>query len=160
MCSIQTMYDFQFCRFHSLNQSTFSFNCNNLQDLLHPLVDLGEETSNDLEPTKTNETRKQSIQRCMLSLKHACGCTDTQCQQLSCSKMKGVIAHTKLCKRKATRGCVVCRQLIALCCYHSNNCTEAKCLIPFCPNVKHKLTQQQLDQRYGEQFFSSFLYRI
>lgn len=100
--------------------------------------------------TKTNpqEARKQSIQRCIQSLVHACQCRDANCRLPSCQKMKRVVQHTKNCKRKTHGGCPICKQLIALCCYHAKHCQEAKCLVPFCPNIKQKLKQQQLQQRY------------
>jgi hypothetical protein len=96
------------------------------------------------------EARKQSIQRCIQSLVHACQCRDVDCRLPSCQKMKRVVSHTKLCKRKTNGGCPICKQLIALCCYHAKHCQEAKCLVPFCPNIRHKLKKQQLQQRYVE----------
>lgn len=110
-------------------------------------LDLDEESPNDLKQTNPQEARKQSIQRCIQSLVHACRCQEQQCRQPSCLKMKRVVAHTKICKRKTNGGCPICKQLIALCCYHAKHCNEAKCLVPFCPNIKHKLKQQQLAQR-------------
>lgn len=71
--------------------------------------------------------------------------------------MKRVVQHAKSCKRKSnqqggpaaqtTPGCPICKQLIALCCYHAKHCTENKCPVPYCINIKHKLRQQQLQQR-------------
>jgi E1A/CREB-binding protein len=67
--------------------------------------------------------------------------------------MKRVVQHAKSCKRKSNQaggqapGCPICKQLIALCCYHAKHCTEAKCPVPYCINIKHKLKQQQLQQR-------------
>ncbi|XP_044749866.1 CREB-binding protein isoform X2 [Coccinella septempunctata] len=94
-----------------------------------------------------NEARKLSIQRCIHSLVHACQCRDANCRLTSCLKMKRVVTHTKMCKRKTNGGCPICKQLIALCCYHAKHCTETKCPVPFCSNIKHKLKQQQLQQR-------------
>ena len=70
--------------------------------------------------------------------------------------MKRVVQHAKSCKRKSNQqggaqpqapGCPICKQLIALCCYHAKHCTEGKCPVPYCINIKHKLKQQQLQQR-------------
>ena len=99
--------------------------------------------------SKTNpqESRRLSIQRCIQSLVHACQCRDANCRLPSCQKMKRVVAHTKTCKRKTTGGCAICKQLIALCCYHAKHCQEGKCPVPFCPNIKQKLRQQQLQTR-------------
>lgn len=102
----------------------------------------------DLKQANPQEARKQSIQRCIQSLVHACQCRDANCRLPSCQKMKRVVQHTKNCKRKTNGGCPICKQLIALCCYHAKHCQEQKCPVPFCPNIKHKLKQQQLQQKY------------
>lgn len=74
--------------------------------------------------------------------------------------MKRVVQHAKSCKRKTNQsgpgmasqgggatGCPICKQLIALCCYHAKHCNEQKCPVPYCLNIKHKLRQQQLQQK-------------
>lgn len=101
----------------------------------------------DTKQANPQEARKLSIQRCIQSLVHACQCRDANCRLPSCQKMKRVVTHTKICKRKTNGGCPICKQLIALCCYHAKHCQETKCLVPFCSNIKHKLKQQQLQQR-------------
>uniref|UniRef100_A0A8C2I6Z6 histone acetyltransferase n=1 Tax=Cyprinus carpio TaxID=7962 RepID=A0A8C2I6Z6_CYPCA len=93
------------------------------------------------------ESRRLSIQRCIQSLVHACQCRNANCSLPSCQKMKRVIQHTKGCKRKTNGGCPICKQLIALCCYHAKHCQENKCPVPFCLNIKQKLRQQQLQHR-------------
>lgn len=111
-------------------------------------LDLDDGSSpSDMKQANPQEARKQSIQRCIQSLVHACQCRDANCRLPSCQKMKRVVQHTKNCKRKTNGGCPICKQLIALCCYHAKHCQEVKCLVPFCPNIKHKLKQQQLQQR-------------
>lgn len=101
----------------------------------------------DTKQANPQEARKLSIQRCIQSLVHACQCRDANCRLPSCQKMKRVVTHTRNCKRKTNGGCSICKQLIALCCYHAKHCQEIKCLVPFCSNIKHKLKQQQLQQR-------------
>ncbi|XP_044255376.1 CREB-binding protein-like isoform X6 [Tribolium madens] len=101
----------------------------------------------DQKQANPQEARKLSIQRCIHSLVHACQCRDANCRLTSCQKMKRVVTHTKVCKRKTNGGCPICKQLIALCCYHAKHCQETKCPVPFCSNIKHKLKQQQLQQR-------------
>ncbi|KAK7096825.1 hypothetical protein V1264_003883 [Littorina saxatilis] len=93
------------------------------------------------------EQRRQSIQRAIQSLMHACQCKDANCRLHSCQKMKRVVAHTKSCRRKTNGGCPICKQLIALCCYHAKHCNENKCLVPFCQQLKQKLRQRRLQQR-------------
>lgn len=110
--------------------------------------DLDDGTSpGDTKQANPQEARKLSIQRCIQSLVHACQCRDANCRLPSCQKMKRVVTHTKVCKRKTNGGCSICKQLIALCCYHAKHCQETKCPVPFCSNIKHKLKQQQLQQR-------------
>lgn len=109
-------------------------------------LDDGSSTT-DQKQTNPQESRRLSIQRCIQSLVHACQCRDANCRLPSCQKMKRVVQHAKSCKRKTNGGCPICKQLIALCCYHAKHCQEAKCPVPFCLNIKHKLRQQQLQQR-------------
>ncbi|KAG5682698.1 hypothetical protein PVAND_012032 [Polypedilum vanderplanki] len=126
----------------------------------HKMERLGFDLDDGSSPTdgrpqsNPQEARKQSIQRCIQSLVHACQCRDANCRLPSCQKMKRVVTHTKNCKRKTHGGCPICKQLIALCCYHAKHCKENKCLVPFCPNIKQKLRQQSLAQRLQEQQFN------
>ena len=111
--------------------------------------------------TSPGESRRLSIQRCIQSLVHACQCRDANCRLPSCHKMKRVVTHAKTCKRKGgavpgtsgsgAPGCPICKQLIALCCYHAKHCNEAKCTVPYCVNIKQKLKQQQMQQRFQQQ---------
>jgi len=118
----------------------------------------GDSTGSGSSNTSPGESRRLSIQRCIQSLVHACQCRDANCRLPSCHKMKRVVQHAKSCKRKSnqqggpqsaqtTPGCPICKQLIALCCYHAKHCQENKCPVPYCINIKHKLRQQQLQQR-------------
>uniref|UniRef100_A0A8D2ZK14 histone acetyltransferase n=1 Tax=Scophthalmus maximus TaxID=52904 RepID=A0A8D2ZK14_SCOMX len=117
-------------------------NCYNSKGHEHQMVKWGLGLDDD-----SNKSRRLSIQRCIQSLVHACQCRNANCSLPSCQKMKRVVQHTKGCKRKTNGGCPVCKQLIALCCYHAKHCQENKCPVPFCLNIKHKLRQQQLQQR-------------
>lgn len=111
--------------------------------------------------TSPSESRRLSIQRCIQSLYHACQCRDANCRRPSCIKMKRVVQHAKACKRKnaamqggAANGhspCPICKQLIALCCYHAKHCEEPKCPVPYCMNIKQKLNHQRLQHRIAQQ---------
>lgn len=109
----------------------------------------GDENSNN--ETSPAECRRLTIQRCIQSLVHACQCRDANCRSQSCQRMKRVVGHAKVCKKKSQNqnqnNCSICKQLIALCCYHAKHCTEQKCLVPYCVNFKNKLQQQKLQQR-------------
>ena len=84
-----------------------------------------------------------AIERCIESLVHACNCRiGNNCQFRSCNKMKRVAAHTHQCQRKSNGGCPICKQLIALCCYHAKTCDKSNCLVHFCQDIKAKLRAQ------------------
>ncbi len=84
------------------------------------------------------------IIRCIETLKHVCLCRNANCQYRGCPKMKRVVAHSKYCQRKANGGCIVCKQFIALICYHAKFCRlDSFCVVPLCRNVKDKLEQQR-----------------
>ncbi|KAM7382020.1 hypothetical protein PAMA_012745 [Pampus argenteus] len=127
--------------------------CYNTKGHEHKMEKLGlgldDESSNQTAATTQSpgDSRRLSIQRCIQSLVHACQCRNANCSLPSCQKMKRVVQHTKGCKRKTNGGCPICKQLIALCCYHAKHCQENKCPVPFCLNIKHKLRQQQLQHR-------------
>ncbi|KAI5641887.1 KIX domain-containing protein [Phthorimaea operculella] len=93
-----------------------------------------------------NNTPEADMNVCIQSLVHACQCCDANCRLPSCQKMKSVVQHTKICKRKTNGDCPICKQLIALCCYHAKHCQEIKCSVPFCSSTKQKLKQQQVEQ--------------
>uniref|UniRef100_A0A8C1PY26 histone acetyltransferase n=1 Tax=Cyprinus carpio TaxID=7962 RepID=A0A8C1PY26_CYPCA len=127
--------------------------CYNTKGHEHKMEKLGlgldDESGNQAASSMQNpgDSRRLSIQRCIQSLVHACQCRNANCSLPSCQKMKRVIQHTKGCKRKTNGGCPICKQLIALCCYHAKHCQENKCPVPFCLNIKQKLRQQQLQHR-------------
>ncbi|XP_053577371.1 histone acetyltransferase p300 isoform X2 [Bombina bombina] len=127
--------------------------CYNTKTHEHKMEKLGlglDDESNNQQAAATQspgDSRRLSIQRCIQSLVHACQCRNANCALPSCQKMKRVVQHTKGCKRKTNGGCPICKQLIALCCYHAKHCQENKCPVPFCLNIKHKLRQQQLQHR-------------
>ena len=105
--------------------------------------DLDGETSDRAGQT-TSDLRRQSLERCIKSLVHSCQCRDANCRQQSCQKMKRVVSHTKSCRKKVNGGCPICKQLVAVCCYHAKCCKEDKCMVPFCGSIKSRLAQQQM----------------
>ncbi|XP_015991339.2 histone acetyltransferase p300-like [Rousettus aegyptiacus] len=127
--------------------------CYNTKNHDHKMEKLGlglDDESNSQQAAATQspgDSRRLSIKRCIQSLFHACQCRNANCSLPSCQKMKRVVQHNKGCKRKTNGGCHICKQLIALCCYHAKHCQENKCPIPFCLNIKQKLRQQQLQHR-------------
>uniref|UniRef100_A0A674BFH7 histone acetyltransferase n=1 Tax=Salmo trutta TaxID=8032 RepID=A0A674BFH7_SALTR len=146
--SVETRFHCTVCEDYDL-----CITCYNTKGHEHKMEKLGlglDDESNNAAAAATQspgDSRRLSIQRCIQSLVHACQCRNANCSLPSCQKMKRVVQHTKGCKRKTNGGCPICKQLIALCCYHAKHCQENKCPVPFCLNIKHKLRQQQLQHR-------------
>ncbi|VEL37511.1 unnamed protein product, partial [Protopolystoma xenopodis] len=92
--------------------------------------------------------RRNSIERCIKSLVHACQCRDANCRMQTCTQMKRVLCHARSCTKKATGQCVLCKQLLSLCWHHARCCEETKCSVPFCLNIKYRVKQQLLQQRW------------
>ena len=98
-------------------------------------------------PQNPHEARKQSIQKCIQSLVHACQCHDMTCKLQSCIKMKRLIRHTRDCRLRNNGNCSICKQFVALCLFHARSCNENQCLVPLCSNVKQKLKKQRIEQQ-------------
>ena len=96
------------------------------------------------------EERRLKIQCCIQNLVHATHCRDPACQLANCARMKGVVEHTKTCKRRTGGGCRICQEFIHLCCYHTRCCLERECVVPFCRHIKLKLRQPQTQQRLAQ----------
>ncbi|KAK0417727.1 hypothetical protein QR680_013172 [Steinernema hermaphroditum] len=99
----------------------------------------------DSKSTSTT-SRNESIKRCIESLVHACQCREANCRRVSCHKMKRVVSHTRGCRKRQQSNCPVCKQLIALCCYHAKHCNLEQCPVPFCLNIRQKLQEQKRSQ--------------
>lgn len=94
------------------------------------------------------EEQRKCFERLIVPLTHACRCRNHQCCQSSCLKMKRILEHTKICTRKYTGGCQVCKKLITLCFYHAMYCKATNCLVPFCSKIKHTLKQPESAHRF------------
>ena len=98
-------------------------------------------------PQNPHEARKQSIQKCIQSLVHACQCRDMTCKLQSCIKMKRVIRHTRDCRLRNNGNCSICKQFVALCLFHARNCNENQCSVPLCSNIKQKLKKKRIEHQ-------------
>ena len=103
------------------------------------------------ESEASQESRRQSIARCVQSVLHARQCRDDNCWMYTCGKMKRVLRHTWECQNKKVRGCNICCQLVALSCYHAKTCRDDLCLMPYCLNIKRKLNEWQIQSRQQQQ---------
>uniref|UniRef100_A0A8D8R2Z9 histone acetyltransferase n=1 Tax=Cacopsylla melanoneura TaxID=428564 RepID=A0A8D8R2Z9_9HEMI len=111
----------------------------------HKMDKLG--LDSDQKQVADQDAHKHSILRCIQSLTHAFNCRNANCQLPSCHKMKRVLQHSKICKRKEKGVCPICKQLQALCCYHAKYCHNSKCDVPFCATIKRKMEQHKREQR-------------
>ena len=102
-----------------------------------------EEGQSQQQQQQQDDAKRMAIQRCINSLVHACQCRDANCHLASCHKMRRIMTHAKSCKRKNNKACSICRQLIALCCYHAKHCDQCKCAVPYCCTIKQKLLLQK-----------------
>ena len=82
--------------------------------------------------------RIEAIMRCVQSLIHACGCIDGNCESQSCAKMKRVVKHARNFTKKNNGQCPICKQLIALCCFHAKICQDKNCSVQFCTTIKQE----------------------
>merc|ERR1711937_72122 len=80
--------------------------------------------------------RRNEIERCITLLKHAMQCKNSSCEKKSCSKMKHLAIHIKRCRKHnhietssgtSSESCQLCKQFIAVCCYHAKRCDKSAC---------------------------------
>eukprot|EP00041_Stephanoeca_diplocostata_P038119 m.1478164 g.1478164 ORF g.1478164 m.1478164 type:complete len:2116 (+) comp25164_c0_seq4:202-6549(+) len=91
------------------------------------------------------ELKRIAMKQYVEMLIHACQCKDPLCARQNCNKMKQMIQHSRQCPGPQ-HSCNVCKQLVALCCYHAKNCRTSNCTIPFCAGIKLKLSNNQRAQ--------------
>ena len=77
----------------------------------------------------------------MQNIIHACKCKDGNCEMQNCVKMKRVVKHTKNCTKKNDGQCPICKQLIALCCFHAKICQDSYCQVQFCATIKQTVNK-------------------
>ena len=116
------------------------------------------EDDSQTEPQVTqnlHEARKQSIQKNIQLLVHACQCRDMTCKLQSCIKMKRVIRHTRDCRLRNNGNCSICKQFVALCLFHARNCNESQCSVPLCSNIKQKLKKQRFEHHNHQDYLTA-----
>ena len=88
----------------------------------------------------------KTLSRCIENLEHACSCKATACTLSSCEKMRRVVGHYRVCKQKDSGSCGVCKQLLALCCYHAKQCKAVTCSVPFCHGIRQNLQRRRVEE--------------
>lgn len=94
-----------------------------------------------------DDPRMQAILQALESLIHTSTCRDDSCTFGQCEKMKRIFNHARDCKLKTQKDCRICKQLIALCCFHAKNCEQTNCNVTFCSNIKEKIRVYRSQQR-------------
>jgi hypothetical protein len=89
--------------------------------------------------------RREAMRNCLLSLQHTSVCSNMQCTELNCAKMKQVLLHFRSCQH-GPASCNICRQLTMLCRYHALSCTAGKCSVPHCEQIKRRIQEQRNQQ--------------
>jgi len=72
-------------------------------------------------------------------------CKKSDCDKKSCAKMKKLSIHIKRCRKEnhtetSIESCQLCKQFIALCCYHAKRCDQQSCSIPYCGIIKKRVS--------------------
>jgi hypothetical protein len=84
--------------------------------------------------------RRTSFEKCLTVLQHASQCSKSMCE-ISCVKMKRVLAHFKEATISAVRNtnkCSVCVQFIELVRCHSEKCQTQECAVVLCATFKRE----------------------
>ncbi|KAK6015661.1 TAZ zinc finger [Ostertagia ostertagi] len=95
----------------------------------------------------SGNNRFESIQRCILSLVHACQCRDANCRRVSCHKMKRAVTNTRRCARRGVQ--TVDRLVLLPCKALFSGFVFGKGSSPhptrylFCMNIRQKLAEQK-----------------
>ncbi|XP_065216742.1 histone lysine acetyltransferase CREBBP-like [Planococcus citri] len=112
----------------------------------HNMVKVDLDFDNGTSPSEIQaspgEVRVQSMERLICSLTHACQCRDENCRLSNCLRIKYAVQHTKDCKLKVSRNCLVCKQLVTLRYFHAMSCKDANCDVPACLSIRMKIRQR------------------
>uniref|UniRef100_A0A7E4UZ25 histone acetyltransferase n=1 Tax=Panagrellus redivivus TaxID=6233 RepID=A0A7E4UZ25_PANRE len=92
------------------------------------------------------DTRQEAFQRCIQHLIHACHCHVATCERSTCSKMKKLVQHMRLCKKRTITNCYVCNQIMRLLYLHAEECTVTHCSVPFCLEIRRKVVEERRRQ--------------
>lgn len=123
ICQLNAHYHCPQCDDYDLCNQCFAKNPHE-----HPMEKQIVEEENKSNDSSAN-ARNESVVKCVNSLVHSCQCRDANCRRATCNKMKKVVQHTRACKKRQSPNgaCQVCKQMIALCCYHAKHCNSQNC---------------------------------
>lgn len=100
----------------------------NCDEVFVNIENLNEKQIVKQEEKEFDEVNK-STKKCVHLMVHSCQCKEVLCDRDTCAKMKKVIQHTMNCKKRQMKDekCLVCKQMITLCYYHSKQCNLYQC---------------------------------
>ena len=95
------------------------------------------------------EVRRTPIQVYTTALAHAAQCRNAYCRTPNCSRMRTLVSHLRSCER-VRKGCNTCRQMMPLCCHHARACTETRCSVPYCQQIREKQEIRRREQEFAQ----------
>ncbi|KAL2482167.1 Histone acetyltransferase HAC12 [Forsythia ovata] len=103
----------------------------------------------DAQNKEARQLRVMQLRKMLDLLVHASQCRSPHCQYPNCCKVKGLFRHGRLCKIRASGGCVLCKKMWYLLQLHARACKESECSVPRCRDLKEHVRrlQQQSDSR-------------
>ena len=96
----------------------------------HKIKKFGPHSEEGPSEERTPASPTDQIKQCVQSLVHTCQCRDASCRLPRCPKMRQALNHFKGCKKKNNNSCLICKQLVTLCCYHAKNCQVGGSISP------------------------------
>jgi E1A/CREB-binding protein len=96
------------------------------------------------------EVRRTPIQVYTQALAHAAQCRNAYCRTPNCTRMRNLVSHLRTCDR-VRKGCNTCRQMMQLICHHARTCTESRCSVPYCAQIREKQEIRRREQEFAQQ---------
>lgn len=147
---VETKYHCTDC--NDFDSCVHSYKKEKLKNMEKISLDLEDGSFNNQKQVNPQETKKLSVQRSMKILKYVCQCWNFNCRLTNYRQLKNVLQYVKLCKIKSKGNCSFCKQYIDLYIYHAKWCTDVKCSVFLCSNIKRKIKQQHVQQKLQQKY--------
>ncbi|XP_010534779.1 PREDICTED: histone acetyltransferase HAC5 isoform X1 [Tarenaya hassleriana] len=111
----------------------------------HKLINRPTVVDTGVQNTKANQ-RVQQLRELLL---HASGCRTPQCGYPECRQVKILFRHGRICQKRSSGGCSLCKLIWGLLRLHARSCRESQCRVPRCGDLRalYSRQQQQSDSR-------------
>ena len=94
-----------------------------------------------IQTAKSEDDCMKAINQVEEALVHHSLCTN-ECHHYLCEKFKKITKHLIECK-KNNKQCSICKQYIAINCYHAKRCSSINCSVPLCNVIKKHITPRK-----------------